>query len=82
MSIELVVYSRTGCHLCEDMEQQLAELKDELGFTLKVIDIQGNKDLEEKFGIKVPVLMAEEQEICHYMLDLASLKAHLQQLKQ
>lgn len=82
MSTSLTVYSRRGCHLCEDMLAHLEQLTSELDFSFNVIEISGNIDLEQKYGSKVPVLMADEHEICHYMLDLAGLKAHLQYLKQ
>ena len=39
----------------------------------KSIDIDGNPELESLYGLKVPVLMAEEREICHYTLDFKAL---------
>ena len=82
MTIRLSVYSRSGCHLCEDMLIHLQQLAPELDFSFDIVEITGNPDLEQKYGLRVPVLMADDHEICHYMLDLAGLKAHLQQLKQ
>jgi hypothetical protein len=34
--------------------------------------------MENRFGLKVPVLMAEEREICHYVLDIHALKGFLE----
>ena len=49
---ELTLYSRAGCHLCQDAEQALAALKQP--FTR--IDISGNAELERLYGWDVPVL--------------------------
>ena len=76
-SISLTVYSRTGCHLCEDMEVALATLQNELDFQLQRIDIDSSPALVEAYGTLVPVLMAGEIEICHYFLDPQALRNHL-----
>lgn len=74
MSRELTIYIRTGCHLCEDMLQELNLRQEGLGFTLQIVDIVSKPELESLFGTKVPVLTHAEQEICHYFLDEVALQ--------
>lgn len=64
----LTLYTRVGCHLCEDMEQQL-ELLQQHGFSLNVVDIDADSYLKLRYGERVPVLAAGELEICHYHLN-------------
>jgi len=73
----LIVYGRSHCHLCQNMLDELKELCSEFGFSIQTIDIDGDPELERLYGQKVPVLMAEDQEICHYTLDFKSLKEFL-----
>ena len=73
MTTELTVYSRSGCHLCEDMEQQLAELAQEFQFSVRRIDIDDSEKLVEYYGGRVPVLMLENELICEYFLDQQAL---------
>ncbi|MEJ2345293.1 MAG: glutaredoxin family protein [Gammaproteobacteria bacterium] len=73
MSVALTLYGRSGCHLCEDMEQQLRRLQPEHGFELAVVDIDGDPALGGEYGLKIPVLMAGAREICHYRLDFDAL---------
>jgi len=73
MSVALTLYGRAGCHLCDDMEQQLRRLQPERGFELTVVDIDGDPALGGEYGLKIPVLMAGTREICHYRLDLDAL---------
>lgn len=80
MSIQFQLIGRYGCHLCEDMKDHLAILKDELDFEVTEIDINGNAELERLYGLKVPVLMSQEQEICHYTLDVERFRGLVNQL--
>jgi glutaredoxin len=75
MSIKLTLYSRTGCHLCEDMEQALPELATELDFNTEIVLIDNNNELEQAWGTKVPVLTIDDDVICEYFLDKVALSA-------
>ena len=46
----LTLYWRDGCHLCEDMEQTLAELIDASAYRLIRVDIDGNDDLRARYN--------------------------------
>ena len=73
MSVKLTLYSRTGCHLCEDMEQALPVLATELDFNTEIVLIDNNKELEQVYGTKVPVLTLGDDIICEYFLDKIAL---------
>ena len=75
--VTLVLYSRTHCHLCEDMHLQLEELQAEYGFELVVRDVDADPDWALAYGDEVPLLFAEDVEICRHFLDLGRLKAHI-----
>ncbi len=77
MSVKLTLYSRTGCHLCEDMERALSELETELDFNTEIILIENNRGLEQAYGAKVPVLAKGEDVICEYFLDKIALSKAL-----
>jgi hypothetical protein len=56
------------------MELALQECKSELDFEIRRVPIDNNKELEEAYGTKVPVLVYVNEEICHYFLDMQALK--------
>ena len=70
LPVVLTVYGREHCHLCQDMIAALQELRLSYPFRLEVIDVDSDSDLQSRYGQRVPVLMAESEEICHYHLDL------------
>ena len=56
---KVLLYSRSGCHLCdvalETLEKLQSELKNEAPFEIEVSLIDGQPDLEAQFGEQVPV---------------------------
>jgi len=74
---QLTLYSRSYCHLCEDMLRTLESLRPELGFRMTVVDVDSDPVLERRFGELVPVLVHGEQELAHYRLDEAQFRAYL-----
>ena len=74
---ELTFYSRAGCHLCEDMWQQLQELRLERPFQVHRVDVDGDPGLVDKYGYLVPVLASGEELLCHYYLDTKALNDYL-----
>ncbi|GGR01191.1 glutaredoxin family protein [Deinococcus ruber] len=53
----LTLYSRQGCHLCEDAENALQSL----GWAFTRSDVDADPALKEKYGFDVPVLVAEDR---------------------
>ncbi len=56
---QVQIYSRHGCHLCEEALRTLEILQKELNFEIKEIFIDGDQDLEYKFGEQVPVIQID-----------------------
>jgi glutaredoxin len=77
----LVVYSREHCHLCQDMIATLRELQARLSFHLDVVDVDSDEALQSRYGLKVPVLLAGGEEICHYHLDPVALDAYFAKIR-
>jgi thioredoxin reductase (NADPH) len=75
--IELTLYSRSYCHLCDDMASALEPLRREFGFALARIDVDRAPALEAAYGERVPVLAHGEVELCHYFLDASGVRAYL-----
>jgi hypothetical protein len=74
------LYSRSWCHLCEDMLAALRRLEPPgRPFAVEVIDIDADERLVARFDELVPVLFGrlDAPELCHYFLDEAAVRAYL-----
>ena len=80
------LYSRSWCHLCEDMLAALRAFMAREGqaFDIRVIDIDTDPDADPgraaRYDELVPGLVGADPlgpELCHYFLDEAALRRHL-----
>ncbi len=56
---QVQIYSRHGCHLCEQALETLELLQSELPFEIQEIFIDGDLELEYKYGDQVPVIQID-----------------------
>ena len=54
--IELKFYHRQGCHLCDEMLQELVQLKLERDFELVEVDIDRYPEKKREYAIRIPLL--------------------------
>lgn len=76
--LKLTLYIRTYCHLCDDMRAAVEPWRSRLSLELVEVDVDDDPALEARLGERVPVLMAGEQEICHYFFDEEAFKRCLE----
>lgn len=74
---ELTLHYREGCHLCEDMEQQLQELLSPGSFRLRRVDIDADPELRVAYNARVPVLSCDTVDLCEHFLDLEAVQSAL-----
>jgi hypothetical protein len=70
---------RAYCHLCDEMNAELAPLLESGKATVELIDIDADPELETRWGDKVPVLLGGQHELCHYRLDAAAVARWLRE---
>ena len=58
----VVMYTRNGCHLCDDAWKILQELRHRHGFQLKAVDVDGDTELVRQYGEHVPVVVVDGKE--------------------
>jgi uncharacterized membrane protein len=56
--IEVTLYSRKECHLCDQAKSELDALQEEIPHKLNVIDIDTSPNLRRKYGEQIPVVTA------------------------
>ena len=80
-AVRFTLYSRSWCHLCEDMLAGLRAFMARSGvaYEVQVLDVDADPALEARYDELVPVLatVPGDVEICHYFLDEAKVAAYL-----
>jgi glutaredoxin len=72
----LTLYSRPGCHLCDDMKAVIARVRASslTPMTLEEIDISTDAELEARYGTEIPVLLLNGRKVAKYRVSEAELR--------
>ncbi len=68
----VTVYSRPGCHLCDDVKAELERLRGRVAFELEVVNIDEDVELQQRFGEEIPVVFIDGRKAFKYRLDSAA----------
>jgi glutaredoxin len=72
------VYTRPGCHLCEETIAEIADLREEgLRFELREIDIEDDDELHARYLELIPVVKIDGETVSELVLDRDALRARL-----
>jgi glutaredoxin len=65
---QITIYSRPGCHLCDEMKSLVTRVGRSIPFALQEIDISGDSELERQYGEEIPVLLVDGWKIAKYRI--------------
>ena len=74
---DVTIYSRPGCHLCEEAKSQIAPLLAEFGATLMEINIDKDAILRARYDYDVPVIFLGARKAAKHRVDLAQFRCQL-----
>lgn len=57
--LEIVLYGRKNCKLCDDVEQSIRYLGELYSLNLQVVDIEQDPELHETYMLVIPVVEIE-----------------------
>ena len=66
----LTLYTRPGCHLCDDMKatiQRVVRASPD-PIAIEEIDISSDPELERRYGEEIPVLLVEGRKAAKYRI--------------
>jgi len=64
--ILLTIYSRPGCHLCDEMKAVVTRTGRSFPIVLEEIDISTDPALEARYGLEIPVLVIDGKKVAKY----------------
>ena len=74
MSVQITLYTRNDCCLCDDMKKIVAQAIAGIEGEMQEIDVDSSPDLQQKFGSEVPVLFINGRKAFKYRVDGKELK--------
>ena len=77
----VTIYTRPGCHLCEEAKLAIAACGCDGLFTLQEINIDEDADLRERYGNDIPVVLINGVKVFKHRLDARAFKRKLLRLR-
>ena len=73
----VVVFTREGCHLCEQAIVVIAEVCRETGATYRTVDIDSEPQLQQQYNDQVPVTFVDGRQHDFWRVDPQRLRTAL-----
>ena len=70
----LVLYTRDGCHLCEELIAELGPWAAARGARLEIRDVDADADARRRYGHRIPVLLVDGEPAGYGRLDWDALE--------
>lgn len=77
VSHHLIIYTREGCHLCEQMAAALYVLQKEVAFQMSFVDIDDNPEWLTRYNADVPVVTLNNKVLFRHFFDEDKLRQAL-----
>jgi glutaredoxin len=78
--IQIEIYSRPGCHLCDEAKEVIERVRKRHGFKLRVINIEEDPALESAYGTEIPVVFINGNKAFKYHVDERELEKKVKRL--
>jgi glutaredoxin len=76
--VRLTIYSRPGCHLCDEMKSLVRHLvarqAAQGNITVDEVDISTDRELDERYGLEIPVLLIDGKKVAKYRISEEELR--------
>jgi glutaredoxin len=73
----VTLYSRPGCHLCDDARAALHRVRQDAPFELEEVDISADDALHARYLERIPVVALDGEELFDYFIDEEALKRRI-----
>jgi glutaredoxin len=72
--LRVTIYSKPGCHLCDEMKAVVRRTITDRDVSLEDVDISTDPDLLARYGLEIPVLMIDEKKVAKYRITESQLR--------
>ena len=78
---EVTLYTRPGCHLCDEAKAAIAPLLREFGASLREVNIEHDTVLDQRYGWDIPVIFIGARKAAKHRVEVEQFRRQLQASK-
>ena len=76
--VDVQLFTRPGCGLCEEMKAEMRAAKVEGQYRLVEVDVDSERGLKKRYGLRIPVLTIAGRECFEGRLDRSAFRKAIQ----
>jgi glutaredoxin len=80
--LDITLYTRPDCHLCEQAKREIAPLLAAAGARLREVNIDADPVLRARYDFDVPVLFLGARKVAKHRVDLRQFRRQLEQARR
>lgn len=80
--LEVTLYRKEACGLCNEAEAMLARIANRVPLRIRLVDIDSDPSLQERYFLEIPVVACGGNEIARAPISERSLEAALRELAE
>ncbi len=78
--IHVDIYSRPGCHLCDEAKDVIERVRRRYPFVLSVVNVEADPALESAYGMEIPVITINGNKAFKYRVEEAEFEKKVKRL--
>lgn len=78
--VNVEIYSRPGCHLCDVAKETIENVRKRVPFDLRITNVESDPALETAYGQEIPVVMINGQKAFKYRVEEAEFEKKVKRL--
>lgn len=77
--LQVTLYTRAGCHLCDEAKAQMAPLLAQFGAPLREVNVDTDAELRAEYGNDVPVIFLGGRKVAKHRIDVEQFRRQLEE---
>ena len=78
----MTLYTRPGCHLCEEAKKKIAPLLRSAGARLREVNIDADSVLRERYDFDVPVVLLGTRKVAKHRVHIEQFRRQLEEARR
>ena len=80
--LDVTLYTRPGCHLCEEAKKKIAPLLRSAGARLREVNIDADSVLRERYDFDVPVVLLGTRKVAKHRVHIEQFRRQLEEARR
>ena len=78
--VQIEIYSRPGCHLCDEAKEVIERVRQRHPFSVSEINVESDPALEREYGTDIPVILLNGRQVFKHRVNERELEKKVKEV--